>query len=293
MDRSFKKFSTMLVLVLVISVFSSVNAFAASEERMDTEQGGYITVSNVIEVQKIEDEGNGDTIYIAEAPVTITFHGDYSDSSNVVDWSDSDNPVSIELTDNSVVLTEPGTYGVLAIFGEGWTPSNTAQVNIQITGGSPTGEPKTNSTQSKAIKATPTASKVSVDGKEVAFQAYNINDNNYFKLRDLAMVVNGTDKNFEVSWDAEKNAINLLSGKAYTPAGGELAVSTKLESKDAVPTNSKLYVDGIEVQLTAYNIGGNNYFKLRDIATAINFGVTWDGTANMIGIDTKSEYTVE
>lgn len=35
--------------------------------------------------------------------------------------------------------------------------------------------------------AKPTASKVLVNGKEVAFDAYNINDNNYFKLRDIAL----------------------------------------------------------------------------------------------------------
>jgi hypothetical protein len=61
--------------------------------------------------------------------------------------------------------------------------------------------------------AKPTDSKVLVNEEEVSFQAYNINDNNYFKLRDLAMILNGTDKNFAVSWDGENNAISLESGK--------------------------------------------------------------------------------
>ncbi|GAA3411456.1 hypothetical protein ACFFNY_20115 [Paenibacillus hodogayensis] len=141
--------------------------------------------------------------------------------------------------------------------------------------------------------ALPTAAKVLVNGKETAFEAYTINGNNYFKLRDLAMAVNGTDKPFQVGWNDAKNAISLETGKAYTPAGGELAVSANPAPADAVTTGSTIYLDGKEVPFTAYNINGNNYFKLRDIAKAINFGVTWDGKANQIGIDTKLVYTEE
>jgi len=36
------------------------------------------------------------------------------------------------------------------------------------------------------------------------------------------------------------------------------------------------------VNLTAYNIEGNNYFKLRDIGNIIDFGVAWNGLANTI-----------
>lgn len=51
-----------------------------------------------------------------------------------------------------------------------------------------------------------------------------------------------------------------------------------------------MYLDGTQIQLIAYNIEGSNYFKLRDIASLINFNVTWDGTMNTVGIDTGSEY---
>jgi len=61
------------------------------------------------------------------------------------------------------------------------------------------------------ITVNPTTSKVLVNGKIVEFEAYNINGYNYFKLRDLAQAVNNTEKNFEVTWDAANNAINLIS----------------------------------------------------------------------------------
>jgi len=140
------------------------------------------------------------------------------------------------------------------------------------------------------VKVSPTASSVVVNDKNVSFEAYNIGGNNYFKLRDIAMAVDNTKKQFEVGWDKEKNAINLIPNKAYTSVGGELEVKSKSGSKVATPSNSKIYLDGKEVQLTAYNIDGNNYFKLRDIGKAFNIGVTWDGKANKIVIDTNADY---
>ena len=141
--------------------------------------------------------------------------------------------------------------------------------------------------------ANPTSSKVMVDGKSVAFEAYNIGGNNYFKLRDLAMAINGSSKQFQVGWDAAKNAINLSSITAYTPDGKELVVSANHAAKQAKLTASKIYLNGEEVQLTAYNIGGNNYFKLRDIGKLIDFAVTWEGSLNMIGLDTSNSYVAE
>ena len=137
--------------------------------------------------------------------------------------------------------------------------------------------------------AKPIASKVLVNGTLIEFDAYTINNNNYFKLRDLAQAVNNTEKNFEVSWDGKKNAINLISNKPYTPAGGELTKGDG-KAKAATLSTAKIYKDGKEVSLTAYTINGNNYFKLRDIAKAFDIGVTWDSKTNTVGIDTSISY---
>jgi len=64
-------------------------------------------------------------------------------------------------------------------------------------------------------------------------------------------------------------------------------------AKTAVPTSSKILLDGKEVAFTAYNIDGNNYFKLRDIGQAFDFGVDWDGARNTIVIDTGKGYAAE
>lgn len=143
------------------------------------------------------------------------------------------------------------------------------------------------------VTAVPTSSTVLVNGEEVAFDACLINNNNYFKLRDLGAVVSGTEKQFEISWDGETNSIVLESGKAYTAVGGELELSDSRTEQQVKGTSSTIYVDGEETAFTAYNINGNNYFKLRDIAKTFNIGVSWDGERNTIIIDTSVDYVEE
>jgi len=152
-------------------------------------------------------------------------------------------------------------------------------------------EPQAPEEDDGEVMALPQTANVSVDGKTVAFDAYAIGGNIYLKLRDLAMALNGTGKQFEVRWDGARNAISLVSGEPYTPAGGELTVTEGRQTASAVPNRSKIYVNGREASFTAYTIGGYNYFKLRDIARAFNIGVTWDAGAKMVGLDTKRDYT--
>lgn len=140
------------------------------------------------------------------------------------------------------------------------------------------------------ITATPTASTVLVNGNNTAFNAYGIEGNNYFKLRDLAYALNGTDKQFDVSWDGAKNAISLTSGKVYTSAGGEMT-GKGAGNKTPTPTSAKVHLDGKELHFMAYTIDGNNYFKLRDIGKALDFEIDWDGANNRIVIDTTKGYT--
>jgi len=142
------------------------------------------------------------------------------------------------------------------------------------------------------VPAIPTSSAIIVDGEKIEFDAYNIDGSNYFKLRDLAYTLSETEKQFEVSWlDGVANAyITLTSAKVYTPVGGEMQ-SKSSGTKNATESTWTIYLDGKQVSFTAYAIDGNNYFKLRDIAVAFDFGVDWDGAANMVTINTGKGYT--
>lgn len=135
-----------------------------------------------------------------------------------------------------------------------------------------------------AVSAAPTASKVLVNGTAKAFEAYNIQNNNYFKLRDIAYVLNGTDAAFSVGWDAAANAVALDTSGEYAPTGNEMKVSGSTTKKNAVESNSAILVNGAKAALKAYNIDGNNYFKLRDLGTALGFDVGWDNASQTISI---------
>lgn len=139
------------------------------------------------------------------------------------------------------------------------------------------------------LSAIPTTSKVLVNGEEQAFDAYTINGNNYIKLRDIAMILSGTDKQINVTWDSEKEAVNLISNAAYTPVGGELTKSNG-KTKTADWNTSKIYLDGKQIAMTACSIGGNNYFKLRDLGMQFDFYVGWDGSVGTVTIDTTAGY---
>lgn len=140
-----------------------------------------------------------------------------------------------------------------------------------------------------SVTATPASASVLVNGQPVTFDAYNIQGNHYFKLRDLAFILSGSSVQFEVSWDGAHNAIALTSGQPYTPVGGEMAGKGGINQVGTVSTQS-VYLDGEAVSLTAYTIQGNNYFKLRDIGKLFQFSVVWDGASQQIQIDTSKPY---
>ena len=141
-----------------------------------------------------------------------------------------------------------------------------------------------------ALTAKPTASRVLVDGKAVSFEAYSIDGYNFFKLRDLAYTLSGTKKQFDVHWDGGKNAVSIISGQPYTVVGSEMEGKGS-GGKKPVPTDSKITLDSKNVSFTAYAIGGNNYFKLRDVGRALNFGVYWDEANDAVVIETGKPYS--
>lgn len=128
--------------------------------------------------------------------------------------------------------------------------------------------------------------KVMLNGAKANLAAYTINSSNYFKLRDLAAALKGLDSEFEVTWNAAGQRIDLTSRTAYTAVGGEQAALPS-GNKAASLTNASVYLDGKPLSLTAYSIGGNNYFKLRDLAFALDFSVDWDNATSTVTISAQ------
>lgn len=55
-------------------------------------------------------------------------------------------------------------------------------------------------------------------------------------------------------------------------------------------SSQKFYLDGQRISLTAYEIGGSNYVKLRDIGQAVDFGITYDAATNTVTIYPDKPY---
>ncbi|MEL4106516.1 hypothetical protein AAFA46_06725 [Oscillospiraceae bacterium WX1] len=140
------------------------------------------------------------------------------------------------------------------------------------------------------VTAKRSSSSVKISDKTMAFEAYTIDSNNYFKLRDIAMALSNTTARFSVDYNAATNSIYLLTNKYYIPVGGEMTSSGSASTVTATPTTSSVYLNGQPISLTAYTIGGYNYFKLRDIGLTLNIGVTFDAKYNIITVDPNSSY---
>ena len=151
--------------------------------------------------------------------------------------------------------------------------------------------------QSTSVKIQPSTHVVTVDGERVDPQGYNINGYNFYKLRDIAYILNGTDSQFNVTWDGANNRIVLTDDAAYQEVGGEMTSSASTAIKNVSESDSTIVLDGKTLSLTGYRINGNNYYKIRDVGSALGFSVDFDpeteivliGTANAGQDDTQDD----
>lgn len=140
------------------------------------------------------------------------------------------------------------------------------------------------------LSAKPSSHVFIIDGRETPAAAYNINGNNYYKLRDIAFVMSGSDAQFNVEWNEKNGRIDVTTGQAYTPVGGELASTA--ESIQSIRTSTSIvYKDGEKARFAGYLINGNNYYLLRDLQSAFRFDLVFEpkmGSSGAVIIDRDS-----
>ncbi len=154
------------------------------------------------------------------------------------------------------------------------------------------GQPTTPSQpqQPAGTTASPTNDKLEVNGNAANPTVYKIGDSNYFKIRDVAALLNGTEKQFAVGYDGTKNAVTATTGQGYDKQSGDLAGAATGSSQTADPSNDAIYVNGEKITAEVYKINGSNYFKLRDLGKALNFYVGWSVDRGMY-IETSKPYS--
>lgn len=139
------------------------------------------------------------------------------------------------------------------------------------------------------VKATVSESSTYFNGEEKEGYGFNIAGNNYYRLRDIAKNFSGTTSQFNASWNNKSNAIEITTGRPYTPESEE---DSKYYSRNKTYTaklsKSKIMVDGKQQLITAYNIDGNNYFQLRDLASQVPFNLEYNKESNQISLYSKN-----
>jgi len=84
----------------------------------------------------------------------------------------------------------------------------------------------------------------------------------------------------------------------HSPSPAPISSPGPVESREpaiAAPTEATVFIDGVVVDFPAFHINGHNYFRLRDLAFALNgsaveFNLGWDGVNNGIFIVTGERY---
>lgn len=134
------------------------------------------------------------------------------------------------------------------------------------------------------ISANVTGAAILVDGTRYTLSGYNVNDSNYFRIRDIAMLLRNTSAKFNVEWDSEMDVIKIVPGADYVPIGGELS-NDFAASLNVLENSTPIFINDKQTAITSYNINGSEYFKIRDIADAAGFSVGWDDASQTITID--------
>lgn len=135
--------------------------------------------------------------------------------------------------------------------------------------------------------ALPSRVLLSVDNYTLSPQIYNIDGYNYFKLRDIAYLFRDSECAFSVDYNAKSRLVEINTSQNYLPVGNELNRNSSSLSKQAIKNNNSIIVDGKSVYLTAYNIDGNNYFKLAELKEVLGFTLKYFSTTNLISINTN------
>ena len=128
-----------------------------------------------------------------------------------------------------------------------------------------------------------------VDGVRVPFLAYIIAGDIFVGIRDLAFTFRGTPKQFCVTWNSLQNSIHITSGRQYIPVGREMSL-TGAQSITANRIDSEVFLDNSVIAALIYGVEGLSFYRLSDIAKALNFFIGWDSAEETIVIETAKEY---
>jgi LAS superfamily LD-carboxypeptidase LdcB len=158
-----------------------------------------------------------------------------------------------------------------AVHGSGWTYDEYYVREIDI---------PVKSADVTAIGVT-ASSQIIVNGTAYQLSVYSILGDTYYKLRDIAAILSGTPASFDLAWDNDAKRIDILKGVPYASNPVPDAFESGLPMM-VTAVKPGLQSDGIPYDLSAYVIGGSNYFKLCDILNILGITAASDESGNTV-----------
>lgn len=233
----------------------------------------------------------------ADVTVSYTLNGEIHPSSWTLPFQCDINVGALSAGTHSVQVNFSATNGYSAVKYYSLTKDSSGMVTLQETASAVTPEapapdvtpdptPETTSPTVPNLgtkTASPSTAKVMVNGTVVNFGAYEIEGFNYFKLTDMAYAIDGTACQFQVTWDPEKFAINMVTGEPHIHLGSEMQGNSG-KNEVAEQFLSTVYKNGEAIDVYVYTINGSSYFQLDSLRGALGIDVGWDGTTSTITI---------
>ena len=123
-------------------------------------------------------------------------------------------------------------------------------------------------------------------GDLIDMNAFAVEGDYYFNIRDVAMVLRGTPKSFTVFWDANQNAIILTSEKQ---SGNTEAISNSLgkDISSAKPSSVKLLLNGRQIAVKGMEINGSNFYDLEGLANALGIKYEFEASSKTFYLNTS------
>ena len=136
------------------------------------------------------------------------------------------------------------------------------------------GLPEVNESEGGAVGVT-AVSCVTAGATFYSLSSFRVLGDTYFKLRDIAVILSGTDFGFDVLWDDDAKQISLLTGAAYSSA---LTLSDFKPGQvlHMTATMPPMEIGQIPYELSAFMVDGSNYYTLETLGELLGFAVTED-----------------
>jgi D-alanyl-D-alanine carboxypeptidase len=125
------------------------------------------------------------------------------------------------------------------------------------------------------------ADAIAVNGTPFQLSIYDILGTSYFRLRDIAAVLNDTPMLFDITWDADNSRTALLPG---TPYSGDPALLS-LEAGAAVALTAvapPMELGESAYAPAGYAVNGSTYYTLEDILALLGAHAEDDGAGGFV-----------